>query len=75
MRIYIKVIPRASQNKIEKISEGEYRAHLTAPPVDGAANVMLIRILAEYFGVAKSNVTIIGGKSSSRKMVDVGGIE
>ncbi|MCX6761944.1 MAG: DUF167 domain-containing protein [Candidatus Moranbacteria bacterium] len=72
MRIYIKVIPRSSQNKIEKISEGEYRVHLNAPPVDGKANEALIKLLAEHFGVAKSAISIIGGKSSSRKMVDVG---
>lgn len=74
MRIYIKVIPRSSQNKVEKISEGEYRVHLTAPPVDGKANEALIKLLAEHFDVAKSAIMIVGGKSSSRKMVDVAGI-
>ena len=73
MRIYIKVIPRSSQNKIEKLSEGEYRVHLTAPPVEGKANEALVKLLAEHFGVAKSAIEIVGGKSSSRKMVDVGG--
>jgi uncharacterized protein (TIGR00251 family) len=71
MRIYIKVIPRSSQNKVEKISEGEYRVRLTAPPVDGKANEALIKILADYFGVAKSSILIVGGKSTQRKMVDV----
>jgi uncharacterized protein (TIGR00251 family) len=74
MRIYLKVIPRASQNKIEKISEGEYRVRLTAPPVDGKANEALIKLLAEYFDVSKSSISIIGGKSMQRKMVDIGGI-
>jgi len=72
MRIYLKVIPRSSQNSVEKISDGEYRVRLTAPPVDGKANEALIKTLAEHFGVAKSNVSIVGGKSSPRKMVDVG---
>lgn len=71
MRIYIKVIPRSSQNKIEKISEGEYRVRLTAPPVDGKANEALIKLLAEHFDVAKSAIAIVGGKSTPRKMVDV----
>jgi len=75
MRIYLKVIPRSSRNLVEKISEGEYRVHLTAPPVDGKANEALVKLLAEYFDVAKSAIEIVGGKSSSRKMVDVGGIE
>lgn len=75
MRIYLKVIPRSSRNLVEKISEGEYRVRLTAPPVDGKANEALIKLLAEHFDVPKSAIEIVGGKSSSRKMVDVSGIE
>ena len=70
-RIYVKVIPRSSQNKVEKISEGEYKIKLTAPPVDGKANDMLIKVLADYFGVSKSSLNIVGGKSARIKMVDV----
>ena len=72
MRIYLKVTPRSSQNKVLKISEGEYQAWLNAPPVDGKANEALVKLLAEHFGVAKSAVSIIGGESTRRKIVDVG---
>ena len=71
MRIYIRVTPRASKNEIIKISEGEYKARLTAPPVDGEANAMLIKILSDYFKVAKSNIQIVGGKSARTKIVDI----
>lgn len=71
MRIYIKVIPRSSLNKVEKISEGEYRVKLTAPPVEGEANKQLIKMLADYFDVAKSNIEIVGGKSAKVKIVDI----
>jgi hypothetical protein len=74
MRIYLKVIPRSSRNLVEKISVGEYRVHLTAPPVDGKANEALIKLLAEHFNVSKSAIEIVGGKSSSRKMVDILGM-
>lgn len=75
MRIYLKVISRSSQNIVEKISEGEYRVKLTAPPVDGKANEALIKLLAEYFNVSKSAILIVGGKSMRRKMVDVFGLD
>ena len=71
MRIYVKVIPRSSKNSVEKISEGEYKVKLTAPPVDGEANKMLEKILADYFKVSKSSVSIIGGKTSKTKIVDI----
>ena len=71
MRIYAKVSPRSSKNSVEKISEGEYKIKLTAPPVDGAANDMLIEILAEYFNVSKSSVRIVGGKTARHKIIDI----
>lgn len=71
MRVYIKVIPRASQNKIEKVSEGEYKVWVTVPPSEGQANEGVVKILAKYFGVAKSCVVIVGGKSARAKIVDV----
>lgn len=70
-RIYVKVIPRSSKNEVVKISEGEYKVKLTAPPVDGEANKMLIEILAKYFEVPKSLVEIIGGKSTRKKLVEI----
>jgi len=72
MRIYVKVIPRASKNEVVKISDGEYKVKLTAPPVDGKANKMLLKMLAEYFDIPKSSLQIIGGKTARVKMVDIG---
>ena len=71
VRIYIKVIPRSSRNKIEKISEGEYKVWVTAPPVDGKANDMLIQILAEHLGVPRSCLKIIGGKTAKTKIIEI----
>ena len=71
MRIYVKVLPRSSRNSVEKTAEGEYKVKLTAPPVDGEANTLLIKILAEYFNVVKSAVVIMGGKSAKTKIVDI----
>ncbi len=58
-------------NGVTKIQYGEYKVKLTAPPVDGEANSMLIKILAEYFNVPKSSLQIVGGKSARIKIVEV----
>ena len=71
MRVYVKVIPRSSRNEVTKIAEGEYKVKLTAPPVDGEANKMLISVLSEYFGVPKSSLTIVGGKSVKTKIIEI----
>lgn len=71
MRIYVKVIPRSLKNEVTKVSEGEYKVKLTAPPVDGAANAMLLKVLAEHFDISKSSLQIIGGKSARVKIVEI----
>lgn len=71
MRIYVTAQPRSSKNEVKKISEGTYKVKLTAAPVDGKANEMLIKVLAEHFKVAKSCVVITGGKTAKTKMVDI----
>lgn len=71
MRIYIKVIPKSSKNKIEKISDGEYKAWVTAPPTDNKANQALIEMLSDYFNVPKSSFQIKAGKTARTKIIDI----
>ena len=72
MRIYIKVIPKASKNEIVKISEREYKAKVMAAPENNKANEMLVKILADYFKVSKSLIEIVGGKTARTKIIDIG---
>lgn len=53
------------------MSETEYQVRLTASPVDGEANEQLIKILSEYFSVAKSNISIRKGKTGKKKIIEV----
>ena len=71
MRIYVRVTPRSSKNEVTKVADGEYKVWLTAAPVEGAANEALVKLLAEYFNVAKSNVRIVGGKSARIKIIEI----
>lgn len=71
MRIYVKVISRSSVNKVEKMGEGDYKVKLTAPPVDGQANELLVRVLADYFNVSNGLIKIVGGKTARTKIVDI----
>ncbi len=71
MRIYVKAIPGSSRNSVAKISDEEYRVKITAPPIGGKANKMLIKILADYFNKPKSSFTIIGGKTARIKIIDI----
>jgi uncharacterized protein len=74
MRIEVKVIPGSRKNLLTEEGEGRFKAHLTAPPVDGRANEALIELLSEHFGVRKSSVEIIKGLKTRRKTISINGI-
>ena len=52
----------------------ELKVRVAAPPMDGAANEALVRLLADRIGVAPSSVTIRGGTGSRSKTVVVSGV-
>jgi uncharacterized protein YggU (UPF0235/DUF167 family) len=66
------VLPRSSRNEVQKISEGEYRVKLTAPPVDNQANEKLVELMADYFGIAKSSIQILSGRTAKIKLLEIG---
>ncbi|MBA3451387.1 MAG: DUF167 domain-containing protein [Chloroflexia bacterium] len=68
------VVPRASRTGIECLADGTVRVRLSAPPVDGAANVALLRFLANILHIPRSRLAIASGEASRRKRVLVAGI-
>ena len=70
-RISIYVQPRASKTAIAGMHDGCVKVRLAAPPVDGAANAALIEFVAERLCIAKSQVRIVAGQTSRRKVVEV----
>jgi uncharacterized protein (TIGR00251 family) len=73
MRIHVRVIPRSSKNMLEW-AEGGLKAHLTAPPVDGAANAALVALLAQCLEVHKRDIQIVRGMTGRSKIVEITGI-
>ena len=72
--VHIYVQPRAAKNAFAGIHDGAVKLRITAPPVDGKANALIIEILAKMFHVSKSAVTLASGQQSRRKRFRVAGI-
>ena len=70
----VRVAPRASRNRIVGVQEGSRKVALTAPPVDGAANEALRKLLAKALGVSKSSVEIVRGDRARIKVLRVHGM-
>jgi uncharacterized protein (TIGR00251 family) len=74
IRFDVRVQPRASRDRIDGVHGGALRVRVTAPPVEGAANEALIRLLAEFLRVNRADVRVISGLSSRNKIVQVDGV-
>ena len=46
---------------------------LAAPPIEGAANKALRRLIADQFGLPVAKVTIVSGEHSRLKILDLSG--
>jgi hypothetical protein len=73
MLISIRVIPRSAKNTLEW-EQGTIKARLTAPPVDGAANSALIKLLAERLSVPRRTISIVRGTTGRQKIVEIAGL-
>ena len=71
----VKVAPRASHDKIDKVENSALKVRLTAPPVEGAANQALVKLLAKTLGLAKGKVRVIKGHKTRDKRILVEGLE
>lgn len=73
MVVQVKVIPRASRSEVTgEMADGTLKVKLAAVPEDGKANEELCRVLAVHYGVARSEVEVVVGKTATRKQVRVG---
>lgn len=73
-RLTIRLTPRSSRDAVEGERDGAIVVRVTAPPVDGAANEALVRLLARRLDVSRGDVTIVGGATSRTKVVEVAGL-
>ena len=73
VRVAVHVQPRASRREIIGQHGAALKVRLQAPPVDGAANEALVRLLAEALKVPERSVRVVAGATSRSKVVEVDG--
>ena len=74
LTLRVRVQPRASREAIVGWREDALRLAVMAPPVDGAANEAVRRLLARALGVAPSAVHVVRGERGRDKLVRVDGL-
>ena len=68
-KVYIQ--PNASKNMISGRHADALKLKLTAPPVEGAANKLLIQFLAKHLKIPKSTIDILSGHTSRSKVIEI----
>lgn len=72
-RLSVYVQPRASRNELAGLHDGCLKVRITAPPVEGAANEALVRLIAGELGLPRRNVSVVAGSSGRRKILEIEG--
>jgi hypothetical protein len=73
-RFSVRLTPRGGADRVDGVADGVLKVRVSAPPVDGAANKALLRLLAAELDVPRSSVRLASGETSRTKVVDVDGV-
>jgi len=71
MKIFVKVKPKAKEERVIKISETNFKVWVQETPEKGRANQAVLRVLADYFGTSQSSIKIISGSTSKLKIIEI----
>ncbi len=71
MKINVIVKPNSRKEAVEKLPDGSYRVSVKAPPQEGKANEAVVKLLADFFSVAKSKIRIVQGMSGRKKIIEI----
>jgi uncharacterized protein YggU (UPF0235/DUF167 family) len=75
VRFVVRLTPRGGADRIDGVGEGGIlRARVAAPPVDDAANLALVRLIARELDLPRTAVRIVSGATARRKTVAVEGL-
>jgi uncharacterized protein (TIGR00251 family) len=72
LKVYLQ--PKSSRNEIVGAYRDGIKIKVTAPPVEGKANEVLIRFLAKELNVSPSCIEILKGHHSREKTLKISGM-
>jgi uncharacterized protein (TIGR00251 family) len=72
--VRVKVQPRASRDELVGVQGDALKVRITAPPVEGAANMRLLTFLAKKLGIPRHRLELRTGSTSRLKTIAIEGI-
>lgn len=71
MKINLTVVTNAKIERIEKLSEEDWKIWVAGKPIEGKANEKIIQLLSKELGIGKSLIKITTGLKSRHKVVEI----
>ena len=77
--VVVRLTPRGGRDAVEGWAHDQYgrpylRVRVAAPPVDGAANAALVRLIAKALKCPRGSVRIVGGEHARLKQLEIEGV-
>ncbi len=78
LRLTVRLTPRGGHDALggvrrDQAGRVQLLARVASPPVEGAANAALVRLVAKTLGVSKSAVTLASGQTARIKTLEIAG--
>ncbi len=78
LRLTVRLTPRGGRDALgglrrDQAGRAQLLARVASPPVEGAANAALVRLVAKTLGVPKSAVTLAAGQTARIKTLEIAG--
>jgi uncharacterized protein YggU (UPF0235/DUF167 family) len=71
MKIFVKVNPKAKEEKVEKIDDINFKVSVMQSLEKGRVSSAVIRALASHFCINQSDMQIIPGSNSKLKIIEI----
>jgi len=71
LRLYVQ--PKAAKCRLIGLHDGRLKLTVTSPPLEGRANLEVVRFIADFFGLSVRDVTLRSGSRSRKKQVSITG--
>lgn len=71
MKLSVITHPNSKKPRVEEDLTGQMHVYVSAPPLEGKANMAVVEALAEHFGAKKSAVTLLSGHTSKIKRFEI----
>ncbi len=73
-RLRVRLQPRSRREGVLGLQGDALRIAVHAPPVEGAANEALVRLLARLVDVPRTHVTVVLGATARDKVLEFAGV-